>query len=235
MTKTRIIIMVSALLAAIFVLSACSVQLGGPSTWEYTADNKEGAVQLYNDFFEETFADTNQVVVFKNKNGNVVFTENIEGTSDHMYAEETKTHTYSFIDGERYISATSSEDGSQYYMEGKDAYNNTYFGYKTYLSFMTDMPDEEVPNYTISCVVKGEEENGHSTSTMEYTITSNKGEGSIVFKANAKDGLVQNFTYDYTYTGEEGTDDIHNSAEFTYGNASVGELPDITDWYKYEM
>ena len=71
--------------------------------------------------------------------------------------------------------------------------------------------------------------------TRTYFFVVNKGEGSIVFKANAKDGLVQNFNYDYTYTGEEGTDEIHNSAEFTYGNASVGELPDITDWYKLEM
>ena len=45
--------------AMVFALAACSVELGGEETWEYSGDDKESATQVFRNFFEGTYAASN--------------------------------------------------------------------------------------------------------------------------------------------------------------------------------
>ena len=72
---------------SVFALTSCGlaeVIENGDYTEEYTADNREGCVELINSFFEETMKDPDFVVTNKTKDGTVQYTETVKGTSSHM-------------------------------------------------------------------------------------------------------------------------------------------------------
>ena len=218
-----------ALLAVLLVsvlalaLCACGVEVGGEETWEYTAEDKEATVQLFNDFFEKTFTNTNQVVTVKSGEEQI-FVETIDGTSDHASYATTGAEVYSFINGDEYIYAMSA-DGSEYYMVSEDYYNSGYFAYKSHLDMFEMLPEEGL---TYSCKVQGSKKGDEGTSTLTLEIKNGE-DGSIAITASAKNDLVENVV---VTRNEEGTTTT-STFDIVYGTASV-TVPDISDWYKAE-
>jgi len=229
MKKTKIILallLAVACLASVLALSACEFTLGGDEEWTYEADDKEGSVELLGQFFEGTYANTNQVVTLKTE-GKVSLTETIDGTSSYVsYADGTKL--YSFIDGENYICASSTADGENYYVIGEERYNFGYFAYKMYVDVLSDYPESD--DLTYSCVVKGSgtfsenEENVSSSETLTAEI-KNGDETVLSISASAKDSLVRNLDCEYTVDGTT----VSFTLTFVYGTASV-TVPDISGW-----
>ena len=214
------ILLVSVLALA---LCACGVKIGGEETWEYTAEDKEATVQLFNDFFEKTFTNTNQVVTVKSGEEQI-FVETIDGTSDHASYATTGAEVYAFINGDEYIYAMSA-DGSEYYMVSEDYYNLGYFAYRSQLDVFDMLPEDGL---TYACKVEGSKNGDEGTSTMTIEI-KNGDEGAITITASAKNDLVENVV---VTRNEEGTT-ATSTFDIVYGSASV-TLPDITDWYKEE-
>ena len=214
--------LLAAVLALVMALAlcACGVQIGGEETWEYTADNKEGVMQLYNDFFEETFKNTNQVVTVKGTSGDLDV-ETIDGTSDYIKYATTDAETWAFLQEDEYIYAMSA-DGTSYYMTGEDYYNYGYFAYKNSLDVIDMLPEDE--GLTYSAEVKGSKNGDNSTATLTIEI-KNGDEASITITAEAKNDLVEGISIHNVEDGE--TRDTTMTIE--YGNASV-TVPDISDW-----
>ena len=209
--------------AMIFGACACSASIRGEETWEYTAENKDSTVQLFNDFFEETFKNTNQVVTVKSGEEQI-FVETIDGTSDHASYATTGAEVYAFVNEDEYIYAVSA-DGSEYYMVSEDYYNLGYFAYKSQIDLFEMLPEEGL---TYSCKVEGSKKGEEGTSTMTLEI-KNGDEGSITITASARNDLVENVV---VTRNEEGTTTT-STFDIVYGSASV-TLPDITDWYRQE-
>ena len=223
MKNLKVFFAVLLALTAIFSLCACSIELGGEETWEYSADDKEGTVQLFNNFFEKTFANTNQVITVKSGE-NVIFVENIDGTSDYAAYETTGSKTYSFIKDGEYIYAMTSED-SNFYMVGETNYGYGYFAYRRNIDVLKDIPEEGV---TFACEVKGSAEGENSSAAMTVTV-KNGDEGTIKIVATSKNDLVDSIT---TTRTEDGQDHV-STFSIVYGSASV-EIPDISGWTKQD-
>lgn len=202
---------------------ACSVEVGGDETWNYSAEDKDGALELFNNFAEKTFADTNQVVTVKS-DGKDLLVETIDGTSEYSEAATTGAKGYAFIDGDKYISAMDTKE-SKYYMEGKDAYDRAFRGYKQLLSFL-NTPDDD--SLTFDCKVEGKSNDGKSTETITMTIKKGD-EGSASVKAESEDGLIQSISYKVDYSDSETNEKYDLEFTFEYGSAKV-EIPDITGW-----
>ena len=223
MKNAKTLLAISLALVMIFSFCACSFELGGEETWEYTADDKEGTVQLFNDFFEETFKNTNQIVTAKS-NGQDYFVETIDGTSDYAVYSTTGAETWSFIKDGEYIYAMTGEDSS-YYMVSEEYYGYGYFTYKRSIDLFDMLPEEGL---TYSCESKGSAKDGNSTSTLTFEIKSD--EGSITINASAKDGLVETVNISST---QEGTT-VNTTMTIVYGSASV-TVPDISGWSKEDF
>lgn len=220
-------ILLTAMLVLVIAASvcACSVEVGGEETWNYSAEDKDGALKLFNNFAEKTFADTNQVVTVKS-DGKDLLVETIDGTSEYSETAATGAKSYLFIDGDKYISAMDTKE-SKYYMEGKDAYDSVFRGYKRLLllSFL-DTPDDD--SMTFDCKVEGKSNAGKSTETI--TMTIKKGDkGSASVKAASEDGLIRNISYKVDYSDSESNEKYDLEFTFEYGSAKV-EIPDITGW-----
>lgn len=220
--KTLLTVMLA--LGMVFSLCACSFELGGEETWEYGSDDKEGCSQLFNDFFEETFKNTNQTITVKS-GSDTVFVETIDGTSDYISYSTTSTDTCSFIKDGEYIYALTGED-AQYYMVGEEYYGYGYFVYKNSIDIFEMLPEEGV---TFSAEVKGGKIDGESTTTMTLEI-KNGDEGSVTINASAKNDLVESITVSRS---EEGTT-VTSTMTIVYGSASV-TVPDISEWSKEEF
>ena len=228
MKKAVTLILSAVCVISILALSACDITLSGTETWDNSADDREGTVALFEEFFEDTFKNSNQVVTAKSADEEI-FVETIDGASDYLvYTNGVKT--YAFVDGNDYYYAMCSEDSNTYWVD------ETYYGYgycvfRNYLGIFEALPDDE--DLTYSCNVKGEGtlgENDKNTSTSTLTMEIKNGEaGSITITANAKNNLVESCTYTHT---EEGETQII-TFDFAYGSASV-TIPDITDWEKQE-
>ena len=224
MKNAKILLAISLVLAMVFALCACSVELGGEETWEYSADDKEGTVQLFNDFFAETFKNTNQTVT-ANSEGKDQFVETIDGTSDYATYSESGAETWSFIKDDEYIYAMTGED-TKYYTVSEEYYGYGYFAYKRNLDFFDMLPEEGI---TYSCEVKGSSKDGSSNSTLTLEV-KNGDEGSITINASSKDDLVDTITLSSTQEGAT----VNTTMTIVYGSASV-TTPDISDWPKEDF
>ncbi len=222
MKTLKTILAIALSLAMISALSACSIKFGGEETWEYSADTKEGCEQLFNDFFEKTFENTNMVVTTKG-NGSLVSTETIDGTSDCITYATTGAETYSFIKDEEYIYALTC-DGSNCYMVGTENYGHGYRVFKNSIDILDALPADGV---TYACEVKGSSEDGNSTNSL--TLEFSTDEGSVKITAASENDLVKTVTIVTNDGGETRTTEM----TFEYGTASV-TLPDISDWEKTE-
>ena len=223
MKNTKILLAISLVLAMVFALCACSVELGGEETWNYSADNKEDTVKLFNDFFEKTFKNTNQTVTAKS-NGQDYFVETIDGTSDYTKYSTNGAEAWAFIKDGEYISAITGEDSS-YYMVSEEYYGYSYFTYKNIIDIFDNLPEEGL---TYSCESSGSSKGDNSTSTLTYEIKSD--EGSVKVSASAKDGLVETINISNT---QEGTT-MNTTMTIVYGSASV-TVPDISGWSKEDI
>ena len=211
-----------------FAFTACSIELGGETSWEYTADNKEGSVQLFNDFFGETFNNTNQTVTCKNGESEV-YTETIDGTSSFASYKTTGANTYSFVKDGVYYYAMQSENGGVY-STGEVGYNYGRYFYKTFVDILGDIPDDVSDDATVTfkCSSKGQgvEKDGKFTGTSNFELEmTSENEGKMVISATAKDGLVEKITMNQIGGESEG----EMTFTFEYGNASV-TVPDISSW-----
>lgn len=224
MKQTRILLSMLLALAMLFVCGACSIELGGEETWEYSSDERDGVVQLYHDFFEKTFEDTNQEVSVTGSREGLILTETIDGTSDHSVYGDATTETYAFVDGSDYIYAMNMGEGTIYWAD-KSYYDNGYYAYKTYLNIVDMLPEDDSLSY--SCSVKGESKDGASTAAL--TLEIKNGADYLKIEATAVNDLVESVTYSRS---EEGAD-VTLTFAFTYGNASV-TIPDRTDWAKQD-
>ncbi len=227
MKKILSVILALLCLIPLFTLTACEFNLEGTETWDNSADGKEDCVSMFNEFFAETFKNTNQVATVK-LGGEMLFVETIDGAKDFIsYSNGTKT--YSFIDGSNYVYAMSGEENGDVYFVDKAYYDYGYFAYKGYI-LSDELPDEGV---TYKCTDKGEgtfgKDDGKNTSTAElnFEITDNNGE-SVKIKASAKNGLVESVSYTYLEDGKENT----LTVSIVYGSASV-TVPDISGWSKH--
>lgn len=220
---------VSALTAAIFSFAACSFTLGGDFEGDYEASDKENTVELFDGFFENTLANDNYTVSVKS-NGDLFFTESVDGEKDEtVYSNGSTTWSYK-ADGKLYF-AFSNEDSS-YYMEGKEYYDYGTTVYLVYFDRFKELPEDEI---SFSCKIHEEgyasenESESRSKSTMNIEITSDA--GYITIEATSENGLVRTLKYNYFEEGDEEKDSRTDVKEFTfeYGNASV-TLPDTSDW-----
>ena len=224
MKITKIILSITLALVMTLALCACSFELGGDETWEYKANNKEGSVQLFNDFFEKTFANTNQVVTVKSGD-ETLYVENIDGTSDYVSYAASSNDTWSFIKEGEYIYAMNGED-TNFYMVGETNYNYGYFVYKSTISIAEKVPDGE--GVTFNCESKGSSKDGKGSATFSLEI-KNGDAGSIKITASSKDDLVETITF--TFVSEGNTSTV--TMTIVYGSASV-TVPDISGWIKEE-
>lgn len=225
MKKTLLAIFVALITAvscAVFV--GCNVELGGETETHYSADNKEGTVELFDGFFEGTLNDTNQVATVKN-GGKVLYTLTIDGTS--AYAEYvTGSKVYAFInDGTKTYAIDDAANDSKYYIADEDFYEINYRAYKTFLDVFDNVPE----NCTFDCKIDGtgyastDESKSYENLTMVITLTVEQ--GSMVINATSKNGLVDKCTI----TASEGTESSEMEITFVYGNATV-TVPDLTEW-----
>lgn len=226
MKKIKVLIAVMLVFALALAVCACSVELGGEETWNYTAEDWEGSRELFNNFTEKTFSDTNQIVTMSN-NGKELFTETIDGTSEYGFAENG-SESYAFKDGDKYFYAVSG-DGSKYYMEGEDNYDLGYRMYKRYFYFLEKPEDESAISY--SCKVEGKSDDGKSSETYELVMDAGKN-GKATVKAASEDGLVTSITF--TSDEADASQNVDMKFTFTYGSAKV-ETPDLSGWEKIDI
>lgn len=205
-------------LGMVFSLCACGSEPAAEETWSDSAEGRDGCIALVNDFFAETFKNTNQTVTVDGASGNISV-EMIDGSSSFVqYAYGTKT--YAFKDGADYLYAV--DDGEmRYYTVSKDAYDYGYFAYTTYFDLESLPPDND--GYSYACSVQGSRNGEESVSTL--TLEMKSGEGPVTVTATAKNGLVERIAY----TAGEGEELFKLSMTIVYGNASV-TVPDISGW-----
>ena len=224
MKNVKTLLAVVPALVMALALCACGAVTSGEETWEYTADNKESTAQLVTDFFEKTFADTNQIVTTVS-DGKTMSVETIDGTADYITYSTTDAETYSFIQNDEYIYALTGDD-VQYYMVGETYYDYGYRTYRNTIDLFDLITDDEGATY--SCEVKGSAKDGNSTATLTYTIDVGE-EGSLQVTATAKNDLVETVTISRTGGGET----VNSTMTFVYGSAAV-TVPDVSDWYRQE-
>lgn len=236
----------------VFVLASCGLQEAlenADYTEEYTADNREGCVELINSFFEETMKDPDFVVTNKNKDGTVQLTETVKGTSSHtVYGNGSEL--FAFKKGDFYYVVMINQDENYegeveehryYYCSDSSKpgyYKDNEYGtmeeiYKgDYCHFMSKyngvnivsiLPEE---GSAFSCVSRGERRDGVTTGSLEFNFTTEA--GTLKITADSKENLVQTIHIVVNdNTTPEASRDI--TWTFVYGGASV-TLPDTDAW-----
>lgn len=202
----------------VFPLTACTVTGGeSESTFELAADGKEDSLKLLNEFFADTCASDNLVVVTKQGDA-LRYTETIVGDAGSVVFAESGVTTYSFKQDGALIGA--SDDGeNKTYRKGEGAYSAYY---RFFYARIRALEYAENDDSAFSCVTKTEEKEtaDGKTSTAELTFEMT-GENGVKITATARDGLVQSATV---------TDDAGTVTQtYVYGSASVTP-PDLTDW-----
>jgi len=252
---TALILSIVFCLTCAFALASCSfaeVIENGDYTEEYSSDDKDGCVDLINNFFEETLKNPDFVVTNKTADGEVQFTETVKGTSSHISSEGFDI--YAFKKGEFFyvagIESSENDEGEteeyRYYWCSDSSklgyYEDDEYGtmediYKSdYCHFMSKyngvgivsiLPEEDS---TFHCVSRGEKKDGKTTGSLEFEFTAES--GSLKITADSKENLVQTIHIvinDNTHT--TGSRDM--TWTFAYGGASV-EVPDTDAWDREE-
>ena len=220
------IVLAAVCVLSVLALTACEFKIEGDETWSYSAEDKEGSVQLFSNFFEETFKNTNQVVTITSE-GKTMSVETIDGTKDCTTYTETGATAYAFVDGDKYIYAVSSNDIDKSYWESKDYYDMNYFVFKSRLSVLDEVPADAA---TFTCEVEGsgkfseDESKQSSTETLKLSVVVSE-DNKLVINATSKNGLVEKATIETTADGETRVSVI----SFEYGSASV-TIPDLSSW-----
>lgn len=226
---TLILISLLVFLASAVALTACNIQT--ESSWDMTADDKEGSVEIITAFFEDTLKQSDMVITIKNES-EVQVTENVKGTSS-CYVLKDGTKTTSYIKDEYYYFVIESEETNTYFTtdltkRGYDANAKSYYDMNRFY-FMSNVKIVEMlsdNSGTFACASHGEEKDGETSSTLTCDFSSEN--GSFKITATAKDGLVQTFNIIKNSLIE-----TEPSANITgiivYSGASV-TLPDTDAW-----
>lgn len=204
-----------------FALCACSIELGGEETWEYSSDELEGSKDIYNEFIGKTLSDTNQVMTMKSGD-KVIYVETIDGTSEYNHAETTGANSYAFVaDGVYYYGVEDPENNTKYYFTDKEMYDTGFRSYKSFLNLLDAFTEEDgiVFDTRVEGTANGTGDDRQSNATLKMTLTY-EGE-TITVEATSVNELVTNMTMT--------SGDVVNTFTFEYGNASV-TVPDLTDW-----
>ena len=195
-------------------------------TWNVvTAEDKEGSIELIEDFFGFTLSDDNLTVEYYL--GEVLqYTEEIINSSDKIVFQDGTTY-YTFIKDDDVVYAYQTED-EHYYYKGDDDADLYYAMYHNY--FMGDINsvkdfDEEAGTFT--CKVKDEYLDGVTTSTLTFNYVSDNESFSI--SATAIDYKVITATVLRTSSPDEGDPGVKVTLDFTYGVADF-EVPDLDEW-----
>ncbi|MBE6530173.1 MAG: hypothetical protein E7680_06225 [Ruminococcaceae bacterium] len=215
-------ILILALLLCVATFASCGIldNIEVTGTSEISADSKEDSLSLLNGYFEDSLKNAN-VVATATGDGEVIYVESLLGNKSFLDYQSTGTKMYCFVDGDKYIVATSSEE-SGFYTTDRKTYDNNCPYFMNNIKILEMVPEEGT---TFTCTVKTEEKNKESTSTLTFEVAANG--ASIKITATAKNGMVQTVTF----TNADATSETPRTTElaFAYGNASV-TLPDISDW-----
>lgn len=228
-TLTLILALLSCV-ALLLALGACALtpeEITSEESSEATADTKDSCKALIDEFFQNTLESGNLVATTTFDGSTRV--ESVVGDASCVVDHETGTTFWGFKRGEEFIAACAYEDGC-YYMTGENYYNAYYCYFMSTVRVIDYFTDEDG---SFNCVVKtesktstvGGKEVTESTSDLTFDFVTEA--GTIRITANAKDGLVQEFTYDMHDESENRT--VTTKTTFAYGSAAV-ELPDISDW-----
>ena len=240
----KIVLALFICMASMTFLTSCKIDLDNA---DYTMDNnakdKEGSVQLIEEFFEETIKEPNFVVTCKNKDGEVQFTETVKGTDDYILTKDG-TKNYAFKKGEFfYIASISNQEDDEgnvseyryYYCSDKTKpgyYEDSEFGtmedmYKgSYCTFMSKyngvmivelLPEDEG---TYNCDSHAEKKDGNITGSLNFEYATSK--GNIKINALSEDNKVTTINI----VSSDGSD---LTWTFVYGNAKI-DLPDTDEW-----
>lgn len=220
MKKTATLMIALLLCVAIFASCGILDNIEVTGTSEIKADSKEDSLSLLNSYFEDSLKDAN-VVVTATGNGEVIYVESLLGNKSFLDYQSTGTKMYCFVDGEKYIVATESEE-SGFYTTDKETYDKNHPYFMSNIKILEMVPEEDT---TFTCTVKTEENGKESSSTLTFEVAANG--ASIKITATAKNGKVQTVTFT-TPDAISGTPRTTELA-FAYGSASV-TLPDISEW-----
>ena len=253
MKKTATLLLALAIcFGSVFALASCGLQEAlenADYTEEYTADNKEGSVELINSFFEETLKDPDFVVTNKTEGDKVQYTETVKGTSSHtVYSDGAEMFAYkkgeffyiAAIDREengegeveetRYYYCSDSSKGGYLaddeYSTMEDMYKGNYcsfLGKYGGVGLVDSLPEE---GNTFSCIRKGERKDGVTTGSLEFVFTTES--GTLKITADSKENLVK--TLRIVVTDKSGLNASRDLTwTFVYGGASV-TIPDTDAW-----
>lgn len=206
-------------------LCACSVQVGGEETWNYTAEDAESSMKLFDQFFEKTRAEANQTITAKSGD-TVILEESIADGKDYTFYPGTNAKAWAWMDGETPYYAMESPDSQVFFTE-KEYYESGSQAYRQYLEMFRGLV-EDMEGVTWSCALDGKKVKDDSDETLKLTLSF---EGaSIVLEGTSHNGLVQTCTYKETDPAQGEQPTRSQEYTFAYGSAKV-DLPDITGWY----
>lgn len=216
------IILLFVLVLTGIILVGCKFNFeDGDATWNYTGDDKETSVELYEGFISETLKKSKLFVTITS-NGEVV-KQTVDGTTSKDEYEDFTAYSY-------------VKDGNYYYAENMDSeinyksrvnYDLKYASYRRELKSFDYFSDDA----TYHCDRKGKSEtvNGVETSeeTVKFTIT--KGEESLVIEATAKNNLIVSFKLTLVTKSEGSTYTHVVEMKFEYNDPTI-TLPDFSSW-----
>lgn len=237
MTKIlKALLALSLCLATLFVISSCNLVIGGPSegSFEMTADGKEDSLTLLNDYFADTFNSQGLVVHAKDANGDTVYDETIVDTSDFTYYATTGANVWSYKNADGTSIVAFDVDGSKYYFESDEYYTSNYGYYKNSFDMLNELPED---SGTFTCVSKGTDKtetiNGESVTTSNSTLSFKyaTSDSSFTIEAESVNDVLVKATL--TRVEPELPAPVVLVLTFSYDDAEIN-LPDITDWAKYE-
>ena len=242
--------------ASIFALAACNFD-NLNYTEDYDSSDKEGSVELVNNFFAETLKDPDFVVTCKNKDGEVQFTENVKGTSSYSLSNDG-SKLYAYKVGDFFYVANESQQVND---EGEtETYHNYFCSDNTKQGFfheyestingekktvtMKDIYDgyycqfksalyggigilEYLTEKDGTFDCKSHAERTDGVTTGSLTLTYTTTSGTITIMITSENNLVK--SYRVVTTGSNPTDNTEYTMTFEYGNASVTP-PDTDKW-----
>lgn len=199
------------------------------STEEFSAEGKEDTLQILNEFFENTRDIPNKIATTSHEEDAKEDTrvEKVDGDKSVIESSDG-SKTYTFIDGDKYITATESES-FKIYTVSEEIYNKTH---NNFLSFLTTIEslDETAGKFELSGTrhevekTNGEDYLVENDATLRFTFTA--GTGSITVDVTQEDNLVT----DIQIIVDDENGERVTYVFLEYGGAEV-EVPDISDWY----
>lgn len=245
---TALAVVLLVCMASVFALTACEIKLEEMDGNEYyTATEKEHSVELIDAFFAETLESPDFVVTCRDKDGVVLYTETVKGTSSYtLYKDGSKT--YAFKKGEHfYVAQITPNEGAAplethvyycsdstkpgYYAGAQgntmaDMYASDYCRFMSKYAGTGIIKDLSEEGATFHCTTHIERIDNYPTGSLEFAYIADKAD--IALTASSEGDKVNSLRLVISETAEGGhADDL--TWTFVYGNASI-TLPDTDAW-----